>query len=42
MTPRQTRTAAGVALVIAGAWVLHQTYEGTGRPRPFYLRLIPG
>lgn len=41
LTP-QTRTAAGVALIVAGAWILHQRYEGKGRRRPFLLNFVPG
>lgn len=41
MTP-QTKTALGMALIIAGAWVLHERYEGHGKPRPFLLKFLPG
>lgn len=34
--------ALGVALLIAGAWVLWDTYERRGQRRPFPLRFIPG
>lgn len=39
---RQQKAAAGVALVILGAWMLHEAYEGAGRPRPFALKFLPG
>lgn len=39
---RQQRTAAGVAAVVLGAWLLHTAYEGSGKPRPFALRFLPG
>lgn len=39
---RQQRVAAGVAAVVAGAWLLHSAYEGSGKPRPFALRFLPG
>lgn len=39
---RQQKAAAGVVLVIAGAWLLHEAYEGAGKPRPFALKFLPG
>jgi hypothetical protein len=39
---RQQKAAAGAATVILGAWLLHQAYEGSGKPRPFALRFLPG
>lgn len=39
---RQQKAAAGAAAVILGAWLLHQAYEGSGKPRPFALRFLPG
>jgi hypothetical protein len=39
---RQQRVAAGVAAIVAGAWFLHTAYEGSGKPRPFALRFLPG
>lgn len=39
---RQQKAAAGCALIVTGAWLLHEAYEKTGRPRPFALRFLPG
>ena len=39
---RKNAAIAGVVLVIGGAWLLHQAYEGQGKPRPFALRFLPG
>lgn len=39
---RQQRTVAGVSAMVAGAWLLHTAYEASGRPRPFWLRFLPG
>jgi hypothetical protein len=39
---RQQRIAAGAAAMVAGAWLLHTAYEGSGKPRPFALRFLPG
>jgi hypothetical protein len=39
---RNTQTAVGVALVIAGAYCIHEAWEGRGRRRPFLLSLLPG
>lgn len=39
---RQQKAAAGCVAVILGAWLLHQAYEGSGKPRPFALRFLPG
>ena len=36
------QTAAGLALVVAGAWIVHEAWEGHGRRRPFLLRFLPG
>jgi hypothetical protein len=38
----QQSVAAGAALIAAGSWVLWQAYEGTGRKRPFWVKLLPG
>lgn len=40
MTPQQ-RVGAGVALFVAGSWLLYQGYEGAGRKRPFWARFLP-
>lgn len=34
-------TVAGVGLAVAGAYLVHQAYEGRGRKRPFLTRLLP-
>jgi hypothetical protein len=36
------QTAAGVALIVAGAYVIREAWEGRGRHRPFLLRFLPG
>lgn len=36
------QTAAGLALIVAGAWAVHQAWEGNGHRRPFLLRFLPG
>lgn len=38
---RNAQTAAGFALIIAGAYVVHEAWEGRGKKRPFWLRLAP-
>lgn len=38
---RRARVAAGIALAVAGAYLVHSAYEGAGRRRPFALRLLP-
>lgn len=35
------QTACGLALAVAGAWIVHEAWEGSGRRRPFLLRLGP-
>lgn len=37
----QQKVAAGVSAVCLGSWLLYQAYEGSGRKRPFPLRLLP-
>jgi hypothetical protein len=39
---RQQKVLAGATAMILGAWLLHEAYEGSGRPRPFALRFLPG
>lgn len=39
---RQQKAAAGAVCIVLGAWLLHEAYEGSGRPRPFALRFLPG
>lgn len=39
---RQQRVAAGCSAVVVGAWLLHTAYEGSGKPRPFWARFLPG
>lgn len=46
MAARHTLTAQqelviGIALTVAGAWLLHQYWEGRGRARPFAARFLP-
>lgn len=38
---RHTQTAAGIALVIGGMWLVHEAWEGRGKSRPFLLRVLP-
>jgi hypothetical protein len=38
----QQKVAAGAALICAGSYVLWQTYDATGRRRPFWVKLLPG
>ena len=42
MTPRNTQTAIGLALVFVGAYAIHEAWEGAGRRRPFILSFLPG
>lgn len=42
MSSHQQKVATGAALIVAGSWVLWQAYEGSGRRRPFALKLLPG
>lgn len=37
-----TAQAAGVLLIVAGAWCLYDAYEGRGRKRPFAAKFLPG
>jgi len=39
---RQQRVLAGCAAIVIGSWWLHTAYEGSGKPRPFPLRFLPG
>jgi hypothetical protein len=39
---RQQQIYAGCGAVIVGAWLLHQAFEGAGKPRPFWARFLPG
>lgn len=39
---RQKEIFAGVALVVAGSWLLYDAYERRGKQRPFATRLLPG
>lgn len=41
LTPT-TQTVAGLAMIVAGAYAIHQAYEGRGHHRPFLLRFLPG
>lgn len=33
---------AGATLIVAGSWVLYQAYEGSGRRRPWWTKVLPG
>lgn len=37
---RGVELALGVALFLAGAWLIHDAYEGRGKNRPFAASLI--
>lgn len=39
---RRTCLVGGIALVVAGSWLLHAAYEGSGKSRPWGLKLLPG
>lgn len=39
---RNVALTVGVALVIAGAFLLTDAYERRGRTRPFAMRFLPG
>lgn len=39
---RRVALVAGIALVVAGAFLLTDAYEHRGRVRPFALRFLPG
>lgn len=39
---RQQQISAGVLAICLGSWWLHQAFEGSGRPRPFPFRFLPG
>lgn len=41
MTHEQ-KVAAGCALIVGGAWLLHVTYERSGQRRPFWTKFLPG
>lgn len=38
----QHKVIAGAAAIAAGSWILYQTYEGSGRKRPFWTKILPG
>lgn len=38
----QQKVTAGVALLVAGSWLLHEGYEGSGRRRPWLTKWLPG
>lgn len=38
----QQKIAAGAALIVLGSWLLHEAYEGSGRRRPWAVKLLPG
>lgn len=37
---RHVEIGLGVALFIAGAWLVHDAYENRGKKRPFAARLV--
>lgn len=41
---RDQRTALtlGLALTLAGVWMLRDAYEHRGKPRPLWLAFVPG
>lgn len=39
--PRPLALWGGIALVLIGAWLLHQAYERAGIARPFWAKLLP-
>jgi hypothetical protein len=39
---QRTEMMAGLALTVAGAYLLWEAYEGRGKRRPFGLRLFGG
>jgi hypothetical protein len=38
----EQKVAASCALIVAGAWMLHSTFEASGRSRPFWTKFLPG
>ena len=36
-----TSALVGGAMLLIGAWLLHDAYEARGRARPFVLRFLP-
>lgn len=39
---RRVAIGLGAVMIIAGAYLLHEAYEGRGTSRPFALRFLPG
>lgn len=39
---RRVSIGLGAALIVAGAYLLHEAYEARGSSRPFALRFLPG
>ena len=37
-----TARRLGIALTVAGSWLLYEAYELRGRSRPWISRLLPG
>lgn len=37
----QQKAMTGALCVVVGAWLLHEAFEGSGRPRPFAFRFLP-
>jgi hypothetical protein len=36
------KVIAGAALIVAGSLMIHAGYEGSGRRRPWAIKLLPG
>lgn len=37
-----TAVLVGLALIAAGGWILHETYEGRGKDRPYLIKVLGG
>lgn len=38
---RKVAICVGVAMVVAGSYLVYDAYEGRGRFRPFLMRMLP-
>lgn len=38
----QQKVTAGCVLLVAGSWLIHEGFEGSGRKRPFWSKFLPG
>jgi hypothetical protein len=36
------KVQAGAVCIVLGSWLMYQGFEGAGRKRPFWTRLLPG